>query len=220
MLSAGLGGILEDKTVMKPPRLAAAVAASVILHVALLGMPTGHVQGDSNAEGARHYQALITPLTASAGPANEVRSSNAPALESASTPSKEKDSQHVSSSVAELNAATQRQAGNRQEEYFPKLQLEKAPTPIDEVQLEYPPEALGQSGTVVLRLFINERGTLDELEVVSAVPPGIFDAAARRDFSRIRFVPGTRLGVAVKSQLQIEVAYTPLNRGGSVEAPR
>ncbi len=26
--------------------------------------------------------------------------------------------------------------------------------------------------------------------------------------------------VAVKSQLQIEVAYTPLNRGGSVEAPR
>jgi TonB family protein len=105
-------------------------------------------------------------------------------------------------------------------EYIPRLQLEKPPVPIEEVQLEYPPEALGQSGVVVLRLFISEFGMVDELEIVSAVPPGIFDAAARRDFSRVRFAPGRRFGLAVKSQLQIEVAYTPTNRGSSVEAPR
>jgi TonB family protein len=60
---------------------------------------------------------------------------------------------------------------------------------------------------VVLRLLINERGTVDEVTVVRAEPIGVFEKSALAAFRGARFSPGMRYGAAVKSQLLVEVQY-------------
>jgi len=216
----GRGEFAEDVQTPKPFGLGLAVAVSTVLHLGLLLAPTQRVQGEgeANVETAQQYQAVIVQRTPVSASPREVRI-RAPAVELAQPIRLGDDSRDLRLAPASQQGA-QKPMEKRFSEYIPRLHLERPPVPIDEVQLEYPPEAMGQSGTVVLRLFINEFGTVDELEIISAVPPDIFDAAARRDFARVRFAPGTRFGLAVKSQLQIEVAYTPTNRGNSVEAPR
>jgi len=60
---------------------------------------------------------------------------------------------------------------------------------------------------VVLRLFINELGTVDEVMVVRAEPSGVFEKSAIAAFGSARFSPGMLAGAAVKSQLLVEVLY-------------
>ncbi|MCA2998426.1 MAG: energy transducer TonB [Rhodocyclaceae bacterium] len=214
----GLGDVAKDVHTQKSLGLAFAVALSAILHLGLLLAPTQRVQGEASVEGVQRYQAIIVQRTPTAAFPKEV-SISAPLVESARSV-RLGEARRDSRLAPAVQHPAQMRADKRFSEYIPRLQLERPPVPIEEVQLEYPPEALGQSGTVVLRLFVSEFGTVDEVEIVNAVPPGIFDSAAQRDFARVRFAPGTRFGLAVKSQLQIEVTYAPTNRGNSVEAPR
>jgi TonB family protein len=214
----GHGDVAKDLHTQKSFGLAFAVAVSAILHLGLLLATTQRVQGVANVEGVQRYQAIMVQRTPTAAFSKEV-SISAPLVESARSVRPDEGSRDSRLAPAAEHPAQMRM-DKRFSEYIPRLQLERPPVPIEEVQLEYPPEALGQSGTVVLRLFISEFGSVDEVEIVSATPPGVFDSAARRDFARVRFAPGTRFGLAVKSQLQIEVTYAPTNRGNSVEAPR
>lgn len=94
--------------------------------------------------------------------------------------------------------------------------LDLPPRPLEEINPEYPEAAGSIEGTVVLRLLINSTGGVDEVAVVSATPPGYFEASALAAFGKAKFSPGYFLGVAVKSQLFIEVGYTPINRGAAV----
>jgi hypothetical protein len=48
--------------------------------------------------------------------------------------------------------------------------------------------------------------------VVRANPPGLFDASALEAFSKALFSPGLANGIAVKSQMMVEVEFVPLNR--------
>ncbi len=77
----------------------------------------------------------------------------------------------------------------------------------------YPEEAKKQEGSVVLRLLISEAGAVDNVAVVRAYPAGLFEASALEAFGKAKFSPGKMLGVAVKSQITIEVLFTPINRG-------
>ena len=83
----------------------------------------------------------------------------------------------------------------------------------------YPPEAGLTEGSVVLRLLIGKSGTVDEVTVVRSHPKGLFERSAVAAFSAARFSPGKVLGVPVKSQVTIEVHFTPVDRGGNVSAP-
>jgi len=65
----------------------------------------------------------------------------------------------------------------------------------------------------LLRLFINEQGTVDKAEVLRSTPPGLFDATALEAASRARFSPGYLAGVPVKSQVTFEVKYRALGSG-------
>jgi protein TonB len=97
-------------------------------------------------------------------------------------------------------------------EYQMAGRLDPGPRPLSDVVPVYPPEAGQLRGTVVLRLLINEDGKVDNVGVVRSSPEGIFEASAVEAFSAARFSPGAVLGVPVKSQLTIEVAFTPLQR--------
>ncbi|MEO8807170.1 MAG: energy transducer TonB [Burkholderiaceae bacterium] len=100
--------------------------------------------------------------------------------------------------------------------YLMASRLDPGPHPIDEVDPAYPENANLQEGSVVLRLLISEAGAVDNVAVVRAYPAGLFDQSALEAFGRARFSPGMRFGIPVKSQITVEVMFTPINRGARV----
>ncbi len=105
-------------------------------------------------------------------------------------------------------------------DYATSNHLDQPPVPLTDVEPVYPDGGIGQQGTVVLRLLINEQGNVERAVVLSAFPKEIFDLAASAAFEKAKFSPGRLLGIPVKSQLTIEVKFTPLNRGSSVTGNR
>lgn len=98
-------------------------------------------------------------------------------------------------------------------DYLAAGQLDPGPTLLSEIEPEYPEAAGSLRGAVILRLLISDQGVVDDVSVVRAAPEGVFDAAAVAAFRAAIFSPGRVLGVPVKSQVTIEVAFTPLQRG-------
>ena len=98
-------------------------------------------------------------------------------------------------------------------DYFARGRLDPGPRPLEDIDPVYPEEAKQQEGSVVLRLLISEAGAVDNVAVVRAYPAGLFERSALEAFGKAKFSPGRMLGVAVKSQITIEVMFTPINRG-------
>ena len=93
--------------------------------------------------------------------------------------------------------------------YYLTRELDVRPGILNRVEPPYPEAALrrGLSGTVRVRLFINETGAVDRVETVRAEPPGYFEQSAERAFRAARFTPGKKGTRAVKSQMLIEVSF-------------
>jgi TonB family protein len=104
-------------------------------------------------------------------------------------------------------------------DYLASSRLDPRPQLLEEVEPIYPPEAGLTEGSVVLRLLISRSGAVDEVTVVRSRPQGVFDRSAVAAFSAARFSPGMVLGVPVKSQMTLEVHFTPVDRGGNVSPP-
>ena len=104
-------------------------------------------------------------------------------------------------------------------DYVVASRLDPGPQLLEDVDPVYPPEAGLTEGSVVLRLLIGRTGTVEDVSVVRSLPKGVFDRSAVTAFAAARFSPGRMLGVAVKSQLTIEVHFTPIDRGGNVSPP-
>ena len=103
--------------------------------------------------------------------------------------------------------------GSRSDRWLGSLGLDPPPRPLSDIEQLVPEAAGSRGGTVVLRLFINEQGTVDKAEVLRSTPPGLFDATALEAASRARFSPGYLAGVPVKSQVTFEVKYRALGSG-------
>jgi protein TonB len=91
--------------------------------------------------------------------------------------------------------------------------LDPPPRPLGDIEPEYPAAAGLQEGVVALRLLINEAGTVDRVVVLRSTPAGFFEDSASRAFAAAKFAPGRFLGIPVKSQITVEVEFTPVNRG-------
>ena len=94
--------------------------------------------------------------------------------------------------------------------------LDPGPKPLSDINPDYPAGAGQQQGLVVLRLLINEQGVVDNVAVVRSSPMGYFEESALQAFGAALFSPGRLLGVAVKSQITVEVEFLPINRGATV----
>jgi len=102
--------------------------------------------------------------------------------------------------------------------YYRTRDLDVRPGILTRVEPAYPDTALarGLSGKVVLRLYINEKGTVDRVETLNAAPAGYFEASAEHAFQAARFTPGRKDKQAVKTQMVIEVSFeapAPAARG-------
>lgn len=78
--------------------------------------------------------------------------------------------------------------------------VDVAPKPKSRGTFKYPASAKkkGIKGYVVLSLLINERGRVDEVQVLESSPAGVFDEAAVQGINNWRFEPAKYEGKKVK----------------------
>jgi len=90
--------------------------------------------------------------------------------------------------------------------YYRTSELTERPAPLARVQPRFP-EGAPESGRLKLRLYINENGTVDSIDITEAEPEGVFEQAAAEAFAAARFRPGHKDGNPVKSQIALEVSF-------------
>ena len=93
--------------------------------------------------------------------------------------------------------------------YYGVRDLDVQPRALREIVPDFPAEADRQrlSGKVRLQLKLEADGRISDIEVVSATPPGVFDASAIQAFREARFAPAQKNGRPVRAQVVIEVLY-------------
>lgn len=101
-------------------------------------------------------------------------------------------------------------------DYLLGATLDPGPQPIGDIEPEYPASANLQEGKVVIRVLISASGQVDNVAVVRAAPPGLFEAATLEAFGKAQFTPARAAGVPVKSQITVEVHFLPINRGSRI----
>lgn len=220
--SAGLSGLVFFLT-PHLKRLIVAVVLSVALHGVLMFVfrTPGHgvsvmapqlafsVVIDPNRRTALQSEVDPAPLTSerpkiSAGGVQPSNVGVQPLNDAHALPQKDQAAKDRAPGTNELPPAPAYQSG---------AGLDPPPRPLGNIEPEYPHPEMSQSGRVTLRLLISETGALDDVRVMQATPPGMFEQAAINAFRDAKFSPGMFHGVAVKSQMIVELEFTPLNRG-------
>jgi len=102
--------------------------------------------------------------------------------------------------------------------YYLPSQLDARPRLLTRVEPQYPQGAPPEGGYVVLRLLIGEDGKVERAIVVISDPVEAFGEAAAAAFGAARFSSGKLNGVAVKSQLAIEMKFNSLLPPGVASA--
>lgn len=92
--------------------------------------------------------------------------------------------------------------------YYRTDQLTKPPLPTSQPKLDVPRAvARSVSGKVTLKLWIDELGKVDSVEVESSNLPEAVSGTAAAAFGKLRFVPGEIDGRRVRVLMRIEVDY-------------
>lgn len=93
--------------------------------------------------------------------------------------------------------------------YYSAREVDVRAVPLAEIVPINPDVTGRESGTVVLRLFINAAGTVDNVMVQRAEPERAFSSALLLPFRNARFAPARKNGRAVASEMLVEVRYAP-----------
>jgi len=97
------------------------------------------------------------------------------------------------------------------DKYYTAREVDVRAEQINEVNLVYPQLAyqMRVKGKVVLRIFINEQGDIDDVVILQASPTGTFEETALTATLALRFKPAIKDGRNVKSLKTIEVTFDP-----------
>jgi protein TonB len=93
--------------------------------------------------------------------------------------------------------------------YYSVRDLDVQPRALREIVPEYPYDADRQhlSGKVSVQLKLEADGRVGDLEIVSATPPGVFEASALEALRTARFAPAQKNGRPVRAQVVITIEY-------------
>jgi hypothetical protein len=92
--------------------------------------------------------------------------------------------------------------------YYTTDQLTKPPHPSAAPELDVPKRiARSVTGKVVLKLWIDELGDVNPVEVESSNLPAAVSEMAAAAFAKLRFIPGEIDGRRVRTLMRIEVVY-------------
>ena len=94
--------------------------------------------------------------------------------------------------------------------YYSAREVDVRAVPLGDIVAINPDLSGQQSGVVVLRLLINAGGSVDNVLVVSAEPAATFGPEILLPFKQARFLPARKAGIAVNSEMLIELRYGPL----------
>lgn len=97
--------------------------------------------------------------------------------------------------------------------YYAANEVDVRALPRGDIEVEFPGDLPqpNASGRVMLEVLIDEYGVVDEVTVLSAMPPGVFEAYAVQSFRRARFSPAIKNGRHVRSRKEIDVCYGDCN---------
>lgn len=188
-------------------RLLAALAASCLLHAAVIATPymgastTAAQPAVQKPAPARGFQARLIPEGV---PANAAENSAGGVSAEAQAPRAAEE---------EPRPAAERALGADllpipAPAYYTTDQLTKRPQPTSQPMLLAP--ELGPSipsGKVILKLWINEFGYVASAEVEKSELPEAISASAAAAFGKLRFEPGQINGRPVGTVMRIEVIY-------------
>jgi TonB family protein len=200
------------KPVSDSMRLFAALMVSCLLHAALVFMPylgastsvsRPAVQGGRKAEPARALNATLALETSPAVTVAEASTEGGSVADASAHPMANEEprpalERALGIGLLPIPAPT----------YYTTDQLTKRTQPTSEPQLDAP--ELGPvfaSGTVVLKLWINELGDVVSVDVEKSDLPEAYTKTAVAAFGNIRFVPGEVDGRRVGTMMRIEVIY-------------
>jgi protein TonB len=84
---------------------------------------------------------------------------------------------------------------------FDGVDLDQPPRAVVRTEPPYPYRARRRNvnGTVTVKLLVRADGSVGEVEILAASPPGYFEDAVRQAVPRWRFEPGRLAGEAVPS---------------------
>lgn len=94
--------------------------------------------------------------------------------------------------------------------YYAARQLDIYPALTSVLDLRYPEQASAArvTGRAVIVLLIDDTGTVNDVAVVEADPPGFFEEDVRRAFMAARFRPALKGGRAVRSRVLVNIDYS------------
>lgn len=196
-------------------RLAAALAASAALHAGAAYvaevLPRGAPSGAGAAVAAASVQLRILGADAPAAAAPASAAAGLSAQPSAPEPTPLAAAAPQPGTPFGLREAPR---------YYPPSQLDVRPYLLTRVEPVYPQGAPPDGGQAVLRLLIGEDGKVERVVVVSSEPLDKFGEAAAAAFGDAQFSAGKLNGVAVKSQLLIEMKFSALLPPGTASAAK
>jgi periplasmic protein TonB len=110
---------------------------------------------------------------------------------------------------AEMTALTQRLAQMKQATPGVPEVLEASLTRVKQIEVEYPSDALRRNldGWVELAYLVNPDGKVASMSVIDSNPAGVFDAAAIRALSHVRYKPTMQGGKPVAVRTKVRIAF-------------
>lgn len=96
--------------------------------------------------------------------------------------------------------------------YYGFNELDQIPTVLENIEGDSP-ELVNypQGGTLKIQLLVDEFGRVINAEVVESELPAQFSKVAVQAFLQVKFTPGLKNNVPVRSMAKIVVHYAPLN---------
>lgn len=92
---------------------------------------------------------------------------------------------------------------------FDSTALDKPLTPLAQAPFIYPLRAkrLGIEGWVKIKLLVSQQGEVEQVQILEAQPPDLFEQTVERGVRLWRFTPGTVEGQAVRSWVVTTVRF-------------
>lgn len=189
-------------------RLIDALAVSAAIHAGMLALPTGDLSlrpEDARPSRSEPLRAELRRIPAKPEKASETFQSvpeplpAPPEIATESEPTKDGLADTVGSGF-----------GIPLPYYYGPREVSERPKPVHEINLE-PPELRGVPGhgKLVLKLWINEVGTVDRVEVETSQVADTMEKVITEQFRQATFAPAQIDGKAVKSRMKIEVVVKP-----------